>query len=74
MSDCKMDSLKGQRITVKFCVLVILASFHLHLNEQVVPDRCGRDWLFGRRLSGVAQILQRRGAFSILRSKSRNKT
>ena len=49
-------------------------SFHRHLNDQAVPDKRGRDWLFGRRLLGVVQILQRRGVSSILRSKSRNET
>ena len=28
-------------------------SFHLHLNDQAVPDKRGRYWLFGRRSSGV---------------------
>ena len=63
-----MDSLKEQRIAMKFCVLVILdKKLRLYLNDQA-------DWFFDRRSSDMAQISQRRVKSSILRSKSRNKT
>ena len=46
----------------------------MYTRHLAVPDKRGRDYLFGRRLSDVAQISQRRGASSILRSKSPNET